>query len=127
MSKESTKTFNQFAVSLGMMVIILTVIYSSEKYDIWDLFVGIGLLWLIKNFRNQLVTDINNLWLARIGFAIASAVVVSAIAAGLSVCFEIKCFDWQDKIWWCSSYLDIDFIIALPFFVLGSFMIKKAK
>lgn len=58
-------TIGKYANLTTVSVVVLAVIYASDKYDGWDLLIGIiGTVFVIKVFRLSYCDDIFSCWLA---------------------------------------------------------------
>lgn len=118
--KKSFENFDQFATALGMIVIILTVIYSDNDYDIWDLAVGILLTWGIIKYRDSFRVTKAHILLARVGLSISIAVILLSL---YSLMNWLRGYP-QSKIDH-PRFLDTDFVISLIVFLFCYFLFLR--
>ncbi len=116
--------FNNTASLTGFIFIILTVIYSTDTFDIWDLVISSTLLFLLLKYTNYFKKNNEIRLIFRIGFGICFGVFITSLLVLNFKTFNIETKFLEKPLF---KILDIDFLISIVGFFVSFLLLKYKK
>jgi hypothetical protein len=82
--EEGKMNLNVVASIVTVFSTLLTALYGSGGFDIWDLSVGLFVIYIASSFRNEFSQDLRAFRIVQVGVGVAAMIVVMTLITAVS-------------------------------------------